>query len=161
MESMPDLRIQGQNGLGTFNPVRMSFSSDCQENAQEWRPGYIQSDDSAAGTWTGIMRFFTNGTSYANRQNSVEGMRIINGRVGIYNTLRCDYRLSVGGNMRVKGNRIHLDNKWITSPGFYQLEFGADVTADADNLYYSGSSFKRWIAVYATNGTIQTSDAPA
>ena len=156
----PDLRIQGQNGLGTFNPVRMSFWSDPQGSAQEWRPGYIQSDDSAAGTWTGIMRFFTNGTSYANRQNSVEGMRIINGRVGIYDTVPdVDYRLSVGGNMRVKGNRIHLDNKWITSPGFYQLEFGADVTADADNLYYSGSSFKRWIAVYATNGTIQTSDA--
>ncbi len=156
----PDLRIQGQNGLGTFNPVRMSFWSDPQGSAQEWRPGYIQSDDSAGGTWTGIMRFFTNGTSYANRQNSVEGMRIINGRVGIYDTVPdVNYRLSVGGNMRVKGNRIQLDNKWITSPGFYELEFGADVTADADNLYYSGSSFKRWIAVYATNGTIQTSDA--
>ena len=58
----PDLRIQGQNGLGTFNPVRMSFWSDPQGSAQEWRPGYIQSDDSAGGTWTGIMRFFTNGT---------------------------------------------------------------------------------------------------
>nr|MBK9652332.1 tail fiber domain-containing protein [Bacteroidota bacterium] len=156
----PDLRIQGQNGLGTFNPVRMSFWSDPQGSAQEWRPGYIQSDDSAGGTWTGIMRFFTNGTSYANRQNSVEGMRIINGRVGIYDTVPdVNYRLSVGGNMRVKGNRIQLDNKWITSPGFYELEFGADVTADADNLYYSGSISKRWVAVYATNGTIQTSDA--
>jgi MYXO-CTERM domain-containing protein len=37
--------------------------------------------------------------------------------------------------------------------------FGGDVRPSSDNAYKSGGSSNRWTAVYAVNGTIQTSDA--
>ncbi len=44
-----------------------------------------------------------------------------------------------------------------TSPST-QLQVAGDIAPNADNLYTDGNATYRWAAVYAVNGTIQTSD---
>ncbi len=75
-----ELRIQSSAGFGAG---RIAFWSDPQGSTNEWRPGYIQSTDQAAGTFTGGLAFFVNGTGFANRTGSIEVMRLVNGNVGI------------------------------------------------------------------------------
>ncbi|MFH1857637.1 MAG: hypothetical protein ABH845_01855, partial [Candidatus Omnitrophota bacterium] len=75
------LRIHssGAPGFGA-----LEFWSDPETSANLWRPGYIQSYD--AGSFTGGLRFITNGTGAGNKTGTVEAMRIINTRVGINQT---------------------------------------------------------------------------
>ncbi|HZO55658.1 MAG TPA: tail fiber domain-containing protein, partial [Bryobacteraceae bacterium] len=84
------MRIQssGLPGLG-----RLEFVSDPQGSLNEWRPSYLQSTDN--GSFTGGLGFFVNGTGSANKFNTVEVMRLVNGRVGINNTNPL-HRLHVG-----------------------------------------------------------------
>jgi hypothetical protein len=60
---------------------RLEFLSNPQGDANEWRPAYIQSTD--AGSFSGGLKFVTNGTGAANKFGEVETMRIQNGSVGI------------------------------------------------------------------------------
>jgi hypothetical protein len=60
---------------------RLEFLSNPQGDANEWRPAYIQSTDT--GSFTGGLKFVTNGTGAANKLGEVETMRIQNGSVGI------------------------------------------------------------------------------
>ncbi len=100
------LSVSGAVGLGTANPAaklhlystdnpttfriqstgtpgfgRVEFVSNPQGDANEWRPGYIESLD--AGGFTGGLGFFVNGTGAGNKFGSTEVMRLVNGRVGI------------------------------------------------------------------------------
>lgn len=62
-------------------------------------------------------------------------------------------------------DKLYIDNSATTSPLIYGdfssniLEINGTLRPGADNTRALGSSFKRWTVVYATNGTIQTSDA--
>jgi hypothetical protein len=85
------VRIQstGTPGLG-----RVEFVSNPQSDANQWRPGYIQSLD--AGGFTGALGFYVNGSGSGNKFGSVEVMRVVNGNVGIGITAPTN-RLHVAG----------------------------------------------------------------
>jgi trimeric autotransporter adhesin len=72
------VRVQS---TGTPGFGRLEFVSNPQGDANEWRPGYIQSLD--AGGFTGGLAFFVNGTGVGNKFGSNEVMRVVNGAVGI------------------------------------------------------------------------------
>jgi hypothetical protein len=72
------VRVQS---TGTPGFGRLEFVSNPQGDANEWRPGYIESTDN--GGFTGGLSFNVNGTGAGNKFTSVEVMRIVNGRVGI------------------------------------------------------------------------------
>lgn len=61
-----------------FGPAALEFVSD-YGLANQWRPGYIQSNDN--GSFTGKLEFYTNGTGSGNLYGAVKGMEIRNGAV--------------------------------------------------------------------------------
>ncbi|HXG47913.1 MAG TPA: tail fiber domain-containing protein, partial [Methylomirabilota bacterium] len=75
------VRVQsaGQPGFG-----RLEFVSDPQGDANQWRPGYIQSTDN--GGFKGGLAFVVNGSGPGNKFGEVETMRVVDGRVGIGTT---------------------------------------------------------------------------
>lgn len=72
------VRIQSELPSG---PVRVEMWADRRGSTNEWRPAYIQSVD--RGDFTGGLSFATNGTGMAQRRQSVEGMRLVNGRLAV------------------------------------------------------------------------------
>ncbi len=89
------------------------------------------------------------GTSDSARQNAIAVRK--NGRVGIgvfpQSTLHVVDEIRIGSieTIRDVGNRI--------------LHVGASVRPDLDDAYALGTGSSRWTTVYASNGTINTSDA--
>ncbi len=63
------------NKLG-FGPASLEFVSD-HATSQQWRPGYIKSND--AGSYTGSVEIFTNGTGIGNLYGNVKGLEVRNG----------------------------------------------------------------------------------
>jgi hypothetical protein len=61
---------------GGFGPAAMEFVSD-YDQANQWRPGYIRSND--LGSYTGVLEFYTNGTGVGNYYTSVKGLQVMNG----------------------------------------------------------------------------------
>jgi hypothetical protein len=59
-----------------FGPAALEFVSD-YGTANQWRPGYIQSND--LGIFTGSLEFYTNGTGTSSLYNSVKGFEVRNG----------------------------------------------------------------------------------
>ncbi|EDP71934.1 putative YapH protein [Flavobacteriales bacterium ALC-1] len=88
------------------------------------------------------------GTSDGNRENAVTVLK--NGNVGIGNNNPQEL-LHVSGIVRI-------GNETLEDTGSNQLSFGASVIPDTNNAYRLGNSSSRWIGVWATDGTINTSD---
>jgi Chaperone of endosialidase len=122
------------------------------------------------GTATKSLVFMTGGTTQAsNERMRVDG----SGNVGIgTNAPAQKFHLS-GGNARITNGGINADIMVGTTFGgvtnaagmvYYEISgsethmFGGEIIPDADNSRLCGSSARRWSAVYAANGTIQTSD---
>jgi hypothetical protein len=61
---------------GGFGPAAMEFVSD-YGLANQWRPGYIRSND--IGGFTGAVEVYTNGTGAGNLYGSVKGLEVRNG----------------------------------------------------------------------------------
>lgn len=61
---------------GGFGPAAMEFVSD-YGLANQWRPGYIRSND--VGSFTGALEFYTNGTGAGNLYGNVKGLEVRNG----------------------------------------------------------------------------------
>jgi len=59
-----------------FGPAAMEFVSD-YGLANQWRPGYIRSND--LGGFTGSLEFYTNGTGFGNLYGNVKGFEVRNG----------------------------------------------------------------------------------
>lgn len=76
----------GGNGINIskegsgFGSARLSLWSD-RNTVNEWRPGYIESDDD--GIFTGRLDFFTNGTGSLAKTAFKKGMSLSNGKVMI------------------------------------------------------------------------------
>jgi Chaperone of endosialidase len=122
------------------------------------------------GTAAKSVVFMTGGTT----QSTNERMRIDgSGNVGIgTNAPAQKFHLS-GGNARITNGGINADIMVGTTFGgitnatgmvYYEISgaethmFGGQIIPDGDNTWSCGSSARRWSAVYAANGTIQTSD---
>lgn len=61
---------------GGFGPAAMEFVSD-YGLANQWRPGYIRSND--LGGFTGSLEFYTNGTGAGNLYGNAKGLEVRNG----------------------------------------------------------------------------------
>lgn len=77
-----DPAIGGSNRVtlgnrGGFGAMALDFVSDYGNNTNVWRPGYIVSAD--AGSYTGKLEFYTNGTGSGNKWGNVKALEINNG----------------------------------------------------------------------------------
>jgi hypothetical protein len=99
------LRVHSSSAFGTAG---LDFYSDPEGSASEWRPSFLRSID--AGSFTGGLAFYTNGTGSTNRTGSVEGMRLVNGQLGI-GTTSPDSRLDVNGTFTVSGSNANEVNR--------------------------------------------------
>ncbi|MBO2010802.1 hypothetical protein [Hymenobacter negativus] len=91
-----------------FGAAGLDFYSDPEGSASEWRPSFLRSID--AGSFTGGLAFYTNGTGTANKTASLEGMRLVNGRLGI-GTTSPDSRLDVDGTITMSGSNANEVNR--------------------------------------------------
>lgn len=62
-----------------FGVSRLAFRSGPSGDANEWRPGYIESTDN--GNFTGGLAFYVNGSGSDQKLGKVEVMRLVNGNV--------------------------------------------------------------------------------
>ena len=71
-----------------------------------------------------------------------------------------DEKLHIGGNLKVNGSRITFGtNEYIEDGGSFLINANGTLRSTLDNTDFLGTSARRWNTVYATNGTINTSDA--
>ena len=105
----------------------------------------------SATTWNGGDPIFEIGigTGPSSRANAVTVRK--NGNVGIGTTAPLD-RLHVNGRVRLQ------TVEYIEDGGTNEIAVRGDMRPSSDNTYDVGTSTLRWDDVYATNGTIQTSD---
>ncbi len=89
------------------------------------------------------------GTGPSTRANAVTVRK--NGNVGIGTTVPLD-RLHVNGRLRLQ------TVEYIEDGGISEIAARGDIRPTSDNIYDLGTSVLRWDDVFATNGTIQTSD---
>ncbi len=90
------------------------------------------------------------GTGPSTRANAVTVRK--NGNVGIGTTSPRD-RLHVNGRIRLQSV------EYIEDGGTSEIAFRGDLRPTTNNIYDIGTAEFRWDDIYATNGTIQTSDA--
>ncbi|MGH1363741.1 MAG: tail fiber domain-containing protein [Calditrichia bacterium] len=91
-----------------------------------------------------------NGSSSTNRANAMTILK--NGNVGIGNTFPTE-PLTVNGRIRFGSA------EFVEDGGVNEIATRGDIRSESDNIFDLGTSSFRWDDVYATNGTIQTSDA--
>lgn len=105
----------------------------------------------SATAWSGSSPIFEigNGTSNTARSNAVTVLK--NGRVGI-GTAYPSSDLHVIGTVRIGSQETVVDG------GTFRLDFNATLRPATNATRALGDSNKRWSTVYATNGTINTSD---
>ena len=171
-----DVVATADNGSETTNFVDMGINSSTNASGVMGaaNDAYLynigQNFLLGTGTASKSLVFMTGGTS----QGTNERMRIDgNGSVGIGTNAPAQKFHLNGGNMRITNGGISADFMvgttfaGITNASgivYYEVAgtethmFGGDVIPDADNSRTNGSSARRWSAVYAANGTIQTSD---
>lgn len=89
------------------------------------------------------------GTGPSSRANAVTVRK--NGNVGIGTTVPLD-RLHVNGRVRLQ------TVEYMEDGGTSEIAFRGDLRPSSNNIYDLGTSTYRWDDVYATNGTINTSD---
>ncbi|HEY8212336.1 MAG TPA: hypothetical protein VIG99_32860 [Myxococcaceae bacterium] len=83
----------------TNGAARLELWSDPRGSGTEWRPGYIESFDT--GSYTGGLRFFTNGTGFGARLGFQEQLRLVNGVAG-FGVTDPAYRIDTNGQIRVR-----------------------------------------------------------
>lgn len=112
---------------------------------------YNEPISGSATSWVATEPSFVVGIG-ENAQNTRNGMVILkNGNVG-FGTNSPSAQLDVNGRIRFG------DGEFFEDYGGWQIETGGSLIPRADNLHDLGASNRRWDDVYATNGTIQTSD---
>ena len=94
-----------------------------------------------------------NGVDFNNKSNALTIYK--NGVAEFADSLHTEGNLNIGNG---SGSRIYLGNTMIQSGGPTILRMQTNIRPFTDDSFSLGSSGKKWTAVWATNGTIQTSD---
>ncbi len=90
-----------------------------------------------------------NGTLDTPRSNALTVLK--NGNIGIGTHTPQEL-------LHIAGGRLRVGTETIEDTGNNQLAFNASVLPDMDNSFRLGNASNRWIGVWATDGTINTSD---
>lgn len=104
--------------------ARLELWSDPRTPAGvEWRPGYIESFDT--GSFTGGLRFVTNGTGAAAKQGNAEQLRLVNGTAG-FGVADPAFRIDALGPIRSRQNGgitpgVWLSGTTVTNRAFFGL----------------------------------------
>ena len=69
-----------------------------------------------------------------------------------------DFRVELSYDSSLKGGASDGKTAWLDIEGTEWFLFGDHIIPRVNNTYQLGGSSNRWTAVYASNGTIQTSD---
>ncbi|GGG03983.1 hypothetical protein GCM10011344_00410 [Dokdonia pacifica] len=106
---------------------------------------------SSASGIAGTDRLFVvgNGTSVSDRDNAITVLK--NGNTGI-GTSEPQERLHIAN------GRLRIGTETVEDTGSNRLEWNCGLFPDTDNSFQLGGSALRWEAVWATDGTINTSD---
>jgi hypothetical protein len=106
---------------------------------------------SSTTTFVGTDRLFVigNGTGPSSRSNAVTVLK--NGNVGIGTSIPQE-------RFHVANGRLRVGTETIEDTGSNRLSFNAGLFPDSDGAFNLGSSSFRWNAVWAQDGTINTSD---
>ena len=109
----------------------------------------------SAGGWIATQPLFElgNGTSDSTRSNAMTVYK--NGSAEFADSVHTGGNLNVGTGL---GARIYLGNTMMQSGGPTILRLASSLRPYDDNVHALGSTGRRWTAVWAVNGTIQTSD---
>lgn len=105
----------------------------------------------SAGNWSSTDPLFEigNGSSNINRSNALTVLK--NGNVGIGTHTPQEL-------LHISGGRLRIGTETIEDTGSNQLSIGSSLIPDTNNAFRLGNASNRWIGVWATNGTINTSD---
>ncbi len=90
-----------------------------------------------------------NGTGPSNRNNAVTVLK--NGNVGIGTSNPLE-------RFHVANGRLRIGTETVEDTGANRLEWNSSLFPDTDDSFQLGGSALRWEAVWATDGTINTSD---
>jgi hypothetical protein len=144
------LRIQSTK---SFGQAQLEFWSDPQGSATEWRPGLIQSLDTAPGNFTGGLSFLTNGTGAANRTGQVEAMRLVNGNMGI-GVPAPGFKIDVGDRIRLRQGGSTGAGLWLyqTTPASDQAFVG--MSSDSAVGFYGNKGAAWGLNMDVTTGTL-------
>jgi len=101
-------------------------------------------------TWDANDRLFVVGNGQSgSRSNAITVLK--NGNIGIGTDTPQEL-------LHISGGRLRIGSETIEDAGSNALRFNASLLPDANNIMSLGNSNLRWTAVFATNGTINTSD---
>jgi hypothetical protein len=90
-----------------------------------------------------------NGTSLSNQSNAVTILKNGNTGIGTSNPLE---------RLHVANGRLRIGTETVEDTGANRLEWNSSLFPDTDDVFQLGGSALRWEAVWATDGTINTSD---
>ncbi|WP_299680983.1 tail fiber domain-containing protein [uncultured Dokdonia sp.] len=106
---------------------------------------------SSASGIAGTDRLFVvgNGTSVSDRDNAITVLKNGNTGIGTSNPLE---------RLHVANGRLRIGTETVEDTGTNRLEWNCGLFPDTDDSFQLGGSALRWEAVWATDGTINTSD---
>lgn len=105
----------------------------------------------SVGAWssTDPLLEIGNGSSNINRSNALTVLK--NGNVGIGTHTPQEL-------LHISGGRLRIGTETIEDTGSNQLSIGSSLIPGTNNAFRLGNASNRWVGVWATNGTINTSD---
>jgi hypothetical protein len=118
--------------------ARLELWSDPRGGANEWRPGFIESFDT--GSFTGGLRFFTNGTGFANRQGALESFRVVNGVAG-FGVTDPAFRIDALGPIRSRLNGGVQGGMWVSGASVSNRAFFGLLSDSVSGIQGAGSGW--------------------
>ncbi len=133
------------------NSVSMGINNSARTFCEVVFGSYAESASGSSDTFDPTDRVFSigNGTDTSNRSNAITILK--NGNTGI-GTSDPQERLHIAN------GRLRIGTETVEDTGSNRLEWNSSLFPDTDDAFQLGGSALRWEAVWATDGTINTSD---